>query len=163
MFKLVLVLIVISLNKLVVADICNVCNCYKRGSNELNIDCQGVANDKFKIDLENIEWPSVIDKKIFGNFDNLNLTVLPRILGDQNVISLSFNDNLLRTIVSSPFSHFKSLEMLFLNNNDITELPKGITNMKLYRYQSFIYILINSYHNFRFTKNDAKVATIEHF
>lgn len=45
------------------------------------------------------------------------------------MISLSFNDNLLRTIVSSPFSHFKSLEMLFMNNNDITELPKGILNI----------------------------------
>lgn len=79
MYKIVfLLLIVISLNKLVIADICNVCNCYKKENNELNIDCQGVANDKFKIDLENIEWPSVIDQKLFANFDSLNLTVLPK-------------------------------------------------------------------------------------
>lgn len=79
MYKIVvLLLVVISLNKLVIADICNVCNCYKKESNELNIDCQGVANDKFKIDLENIEWPSIVDQKIFANFDNLNLTVLPK-------------------------------------------------------------------------------------
>lgn len=42
------------------------------------------------------------------------------------MISLSFNNNLLRTLVSNPFSHFKSLEKLFLSKNDITELPKGI-------------------------------------
>lgn len=76
--KVFLFLFVIFMIKLIKADICNVCNCYKKEVGEFYIECQGVANDKFRIDLENIEWPSVVDHKMIANFDHLNLTVLPK-------------------------------------------------------------------------------------
>lgn len=76
--KIFLYVFVIFMIKLIKGDICNVCNCYKKSVGEFYIECQGVANDKFKIDLENIEWPLVLEQKMIANFDSLNMTVLPK-------------------------------------------------------------------------------------
>lgn len=51
--------------------------------------------------------------------------IFDRISGDSNVVSLNFDDNLIRTIPSNPFEYFGNLETISVANNMITDLNKG--------------------------------------
>lgn len=48
-----------------------------------------------------------------------------RISGDSNVVSVNFDDNLIRTLPSNPFEYFTNLESISVANNRITDLTKG--------------------------------------
>lgn len=43
------------------------------------------------------------------------------------MISINFDDNLIRTLPSNPFEYFTNLESISVANNLITELTKGDT------------------------------------
>lgn len=49
-----------------------------------------------------------------------------RISGDSKVVSLNFDDNLIRTLPSNPFEYFTNLESISIANNFITDLTKGV-------------------------------------
>lgn len=48
-----------------------------------------------------------------------------RISGDSKVVSINFDDNLIRTLPSNPFEYFHNLESISVANNLITDLTKG--------------------------------------
>lgn len=48
-----------------------------------------------------------------------------RISGDSKVVSINFDDNMIRTIPSNPFEYFSSIETISVANNLISNLPKG--------------------------------------
>lgn len=50
---------------------------------------------------------------------------LNRMAGDEKVISLNLDDNLIRNVQNNPFEYFTNLEVISLANNLITELTKG--------------------------------------
>lgn len=55
-------------------------------------------------------------------FDSL---IFDRISGDSNVVSLNFDDNMIRTLPLNPFEYFSNLETISIANNLITDLTKG--------------------------------------
>lgn len=54
-----------------------------------------------------------------------------RISGESNVVSINFDDNLIRTLPSNPFEYFTNLETISIANNLITDLTKGKKVVKL--------------------------------
>lgn len=48
-----------------------------------------------------------------------------RISGDSNVISINFDDNLIRNLPANPFEYFTNLETISIANNLIADLTKG--------------------------------------
>lgn len=54
-----------------------------------------------------------------------DLLIFYRISGDSNVVSLNFDDNMIRTIPVNPFEYFSNLETISIANNLITDLTKG--------------------------------------
>lgn len=54
-----------------------------------------------------------------------------RISGDSSVISINFDDNLIRTLPSNPFEYFSNLESISVANNLIRELTKGLLYLRI--------------------------------
>lgn len=55
-----------------------------------------------------------------------------RISGDSKVVSINFDDNLIRTLPSNPFEYLHNLESISVANNLITDLTKGWREKLIY-------------------------------
>jgi hypothetical protein len=130
------------------ADICDsTCHCLEFDSDKVMVNCKSYKNHHPEIDFEMLEWPKTENRSIQAFFNNMSLHLLPkcadndfsikikrknnliffsRISGDSSVISINFDDNLIRTLPSNPFEYFTNLESISVANNLITELTKGL-------------------------------------
>ncbi|CRL06217.1 CLUMA_CG019046, isoform A [Clunio marinus] len=116
-------------------DICDYnCRCLDIDADKTIVNCKGYKGHTPEIDFDMMEWPRTTNRSILGFFNFMSLRLLPKISGDSNVISLNFDDNLIRTLVSNPFEYFNNLETISLANNFISELTKDFlkstTNLK---------------------------------
>lgn len=136
------------------ADICELCRCFNYELDLAVMSCKGDEDFHPKINFEMFDWPKrkteKVERKIQAFFSNLSIHLLPkyvdkkktdkkrfgtndlivkyffyRISGDSRVISLNFDDNLIRTLPSNPFEYFDNLESISVANNLITDLTKG--------------------------------------